>query len=165
MDTKKKCAICSHVFSDDSLQCPKCGSSVFESQKTRTEVHADSQGRSHERKQVIKYKDSKAWKEGRVTILVSVGLIISGFVWVWFTAIPRNDKGETIVNLPILLIVFGFIYLLVSLFNLSGHSGSATTEEIYSCPYCSKQTSTLDIPADSRSHYYCPHCQKVIRNR
>jgi ankyrin repeat protein/DNA-directed RNA polymerase subunit RPC12/RpoP len=38
--TEKKCAICSHVFSGDLLQCPKCGSGVFESEKTRSQLFA-----------------------------------------------------------------------------------------------------------------------------
>lgn len=37
---EKKCAICSHVFSGSLLQCPKCGSGVFEPQKKQSQIHA-----------------------------------------------------------------------------------------------------------------------------
>ncbi len=32
---EKKCALCTHVFSGNTLLCPKCGSGVFETQKTQ----------------------------------------------------------------------------------------------------------------------------------
>jgi predicted nucleic acid-binding Zn-ribbon protein len=38
--TTKKCAVCSFVFSSDNLQCPKCGSGVFESEKIRSQADA-----------------------------------------------------------------------------------------------------------------------------
>ena len=37
--SEKKCAICSHLILDNSLQCPKCGSGVFESKKSRPLNH------------------------------------------------------------------------------------------------------------------------------
>ena len=42
--SEKKCAICSHVFSGSSLQCPNCGRSVFEAQKTQSQVQAQTNG-------------------------------------------------------------------------------------------------------------------------
>ena len=49
--SEKKCAICSHLFSDDSLECPMCGCSVFEAQRTSQEMQ--SQGHEDVNREII----------------------------------------------------------------------------------------------------------------
>ena len=64
MSHEKKCAICGTVFSGNQFQCPKCGSGVFEAERTKTEdvaSHAAGQTREEARASTAQPKQQGGW--------------------------------------------------------------------------------------------------------